>query len=174
VSQDRAPILYVHHAGRNWVRGSTRCLLDLLAHMDRSRFEPVVWCNQPVIRDAVSALGVTVHAARDWGEFHPLRPDRQWIRETLGLIRKHAIRLIHADEFTQASILVPAARLARVPLLVQLHQVPTPDERLWSLLHQVDVTVGTSHACLTGLLSDGYPKERAIVVYNGVDPVRLS
>jgi len=169
-----APILYVHHAGRNWVRGATRCLLDLLSHMDRSRFEPVVWCNQPVIRDAVRELGVTVHAARDWGPFHPLRPDRRWIRETLDLIRSHGIRLIHADEFTQASILVPAARFARVPLLVQLHQVPTPDERLWSLLHQVDLTVGTSRACLTGLLADGYPASRALVVYNGVDPARLS
>ncbi|MGL6500473.1 hypothetical protein ACSZOJ_19715 [Aeromonas dhakensis] len=33
------PILLVHY-GENWIRGSERCLLDLLAHLDRSRFAP--------------------------------------------------------------------------------------------------------------------------------------
>jgi len=169
-----APILFVHHSGIDVIRGSTRCLLDLLTHIDRTRFAPMVWCNKPVTRDAVRALDVPVHVAREWGEFHPLRPDRRWISEALSLIREHGIRLMHADEFTQASVLVPAARRARIPLLAQLHQVPTRDERLWSLLHQVDLAVGTTRACITGLVDDGFPDERAIVIYNGIDPGRLS
>ena len=169
-----APVLFVHHAGVNWIRGSTRCLLDLLTHIDRGRFSPVVWCNQPVILDAVRALDIPAHQANDWSGGHPLRPDRAWLTETARLIRQHGIRLIHADEFTQASVLVPAARRARIPLLSQLHQVPTPDERLWSLLHHVDLAVGTTQACLTGLLADGFPPSRAVVIYNGVDPKRLS
>jgi glycosyltransferase involved in cell wall biosynthesis len=168
------PILFVHHAGIDWIRGSTRCLLDLLTHINRQRFAPIVWCNQPVIIEAVRALDVPVHQARHWGEFHPLRPDWGWIRDALALIRHHGIRLIHTDEFTQASVLVPAARRAHIPLVAQLHQVPTPHERRWSLLHQVDVAVGTTRACLTGLLADGFPPERAVVIYNGIDPERLA
>jgi glycosyltransferase involved in cell wall biosynthesis len=168
-----APILFVHHAGINWIRGSTRCLLDLLTHIDRRQFEPVVLCNQPVILDAVRALDVVAHEARDWLSPHPFRPDRRWLADVNGVIDRHRIRLIHSDEFTQASVLMPAARRARIPLLSQLHQVPTPDERLWSLLHQVDLAVGTTRACVTGLIEDGFPPERAIVIYNGVDPVRL-
>jgi glycosyltransferase involved in cell wall biosynthesis len=168
-----APILFVHHAGINWIRGSTRCLLDLLTHIDRGRFRPVVLCNQPVILDAVRALDVEAHQARDWNSPHPLRPDRQYLADVNAAIDRHRIRLIHSDEFTQASVLLPAARRARIPLLSQLHQVPTRDERLWSLLHQVDLAVGTTRACVTGLLEDGFPPDRAIVVYNGVDPVRL-
>jgi len=169
-----APILFVHHAGINWIRGSTRCLLDLLTHIDRTRFAPVVLCNQPVILEAVRGLDVPAHEARDWLSPHPFRPDWQWLADLKALIERHRIRLIHSDEFTQASVLAPAARRARIPLLSQLHQVPTPDERLWSLLHQVDLAVGTTRACVTGLLEDGFPSNRAIVIYNGVDPIRLA
>jgi L-malate glycosyltransferase len=173
-SEAAAPILFVHHAGIDWIRGSTRCLLDLLTHIDRTRFAPVVLCNQPVILDAVRALNVPAHEARNWLSPHPLRPDWQWLADVNALIERHRIRLIHSDEFTQASVLAPAARRARIPLLSQLHQVPTRDERLWSLLHQVDLAVGTTRACVTGLLEDGFPADRAIVIYNGVDPERLT
>lgn len=168
-----APILFVHHAGINWIRGSTRCLLDLLTHIDRRQFQPIVLCNQPVILDAVRDLDVVAHEARDWLSPHPFRPDRRWLADVNAVIDRHRIRLIHSDEFTQASILMPAARRARIPLLSQLHQVPTPDERLWSLLHQVDLAVGTTRACVSGLIEDGFPPDRAIVIYNGVDPARL-
>jgi glycosyltransferase involved in cell wall biosynthesis len=90
------------------------------------------------------------------------------------MIAQYGIRLVHFDEFTQASVLLPAARRARIPLLSQLHQVPTADERLWSLLHHVDLAVGTTRACVTGLIADGFPAERAQVIYNGVDPQRLA
>lgn len=169
-----APVLFVHHAAFDWIRGSTRCLLDLLTYIDRTRFSPVVWSNQPTILDAVRALGVPVRRAPHWNGCHPLRPSRSWISETGALVREHGIRLIHADEFTQASVLVPAARRAQIPVVAQLHQVPTRDERLWSLLHQVDFVVGTTRACITGLLEDGFPSRRASVIYNGVDPARLS
>jgi hypothetical protein len=169
-----APVLFVHHAAFDWIRGSTRCLLDLLTYIDRSRFSPLVWTNQPVILEAVRALDVPVRRARHWDGCHPLRPSRRWIAEAGALVREHGIRLIHVDEFTQASVLVPVARRAHIPVLAQLHQVPTPDERLWSLLHQVDYVAGTTRACITGLLEDGFPAARATVIYNAVDPVRLS
>jgi hypothetical protein len=168
------PILFAHYAGIDWIRGSTRCLLDLLTHIDRTRFAPVVLCNQPAILDAVRALDVPAHQARDWNSRHPLRPDRAWLSDARAMIAQYSIKLIHFDEFTQASVLLPAARRARIPLLSQLHQVPTPDERLWSLLHQVDMAVGTTRACVTGLIADGFPADRTRVIYNAVDPQRLS
>ena len=37
-------------------------------------------------------------------------------------------------------------------------------------MHQADVVVGTSEACVAGLREDGFPRERTVVIYNGVDP----
>ena len=169
-----AAILFVHHAGLNWVRGATRCLLDHLRYIDRSRFQPIVWCNQPATIEAVTALGIPVHPAPYWNGAHPLRPEIGWMREAWKLIRTHRVRLIHADEFAQAAVLVPVARSARIPVLAQLHQVPPLDERLWSYLHQVDFVVGSTQACVAGLIDDGYPAGRTQVISNGVDPARLA
>ncbi|MGL5975051.1 MAG: glycosyltransferase family 4 protein, partial [Aeromonas sobria] len=51
------PILLVHY-GENWIRGSERCLLDLLAHLDRDRFTPLLWCNSQRLADEAALLGV--------------------------------------------------------------------------------------------------------------------
>src|SRR5512132_408772 len=61
---DRAPpatttVLYVHGGG-HWIRGSERCLLDLIAGVDRSRFTPVLWCDGDGLAAAAADLGVPV------------------------------------------------------------------------------------------------------------------
>jgi glycosyltransferase involved in cell wall biosynthesis len=169
-------ILFVHHAvehqGVDWIRGSTRCLIDLLARLDRRRFDPVVWTNSAVIPQ-IAATGATVVRSSDWAvtgrRFSPT-----WMREACALVRRYGVRLIHADEYRQAAVLVPVARLMRAPLLAQIHRVPDLGERRWSLLHQVDLAVGSSRACITGLLEDGFPADRATVIYDGIDAGRLS
>jgi glycosyltransferase involved in cell wall biosynthesis len=168
-------LLIVHHAvdhhGVRWLRGSTRLLLDLLTHLDRSRFEPIVWTNAAVLPE-VAATGVTVHESPDWA-VTGRRLSPRWIRDVCALIRRYDVRLIHADEYRQAAVLVPAARLMRRPLLAQIHRVPDEGERRWSLLHQVDLAVGSSRACITGLLDDGFPSQRATVIYDAIDVARL-
>jgi glycosyltransferase involved in cell wall biosynthesis len=169
-------ILFIHHALNHpeikWVRGPTRCLRDLLSHLDRSRFEPIVLCNDPVISE-LAATGATVHAARDWTASRG-RVSLWWMREIRRLVRRYGVRLIHVDEYMQNATVVPVARAMRVPLVTQLHRVPTSDERRWALLHQSDLVVGASRACIDGLLADGVPPERAVVIYNAVDPERLA
>jgi glycosyltransferase involved in cell wall biosynthesis len=167
-------ILIVHQAidDPDAVRGTTRCLLDLLAHIDRRRFEPIVWCNRPML-PRVAATGVVVEEARDWA-LTGARLSPSWMREAAALIRRHRIDLVHADEYMQAAALVPVARMYKLPLVVQLHRMSSKKERRWALVHQADVVVGTSEAAVAGLLEDGYPADRAVVIYNGVDPAELS
>ncbi|WP_280205794.1 hypothetical protein [Aeromonas veronii] len=50
------PVLLVHY-GEDWIRGSERCLLDLLAHLDRSRFTPLLWCNSPTLAAEAAPSG---------------------------------------------------------------------------------------------------------------------
>ncbi|HJU65024.1 MAG TPA: hypothetical protein VJ596_05070, partial [Gemmatimonadaceae bacterium] len=61
------PVLFTHF-GEEWIRGSERCLLDLLTHIDRRQFAPIVWCNAEKLAEEVRKLGLPVHL----GTFHLL------------------------------------------------------------------------------------------------------
>lgn len=167
-----APILFVHY-GDEWIRGSERCLLDLVEHLDRTRYRPIVWCNAATLADAARAVGAEVHhaptAARD--ARYPL--SRAMVRVALALVRRHGIRLIHANDTSPLPALVFAARRRRIPLLTHVHLIQSVADRRWALLHQVDLAVGVSRASVEGLLADGMPSDRVTVIYNGIDSYRL-
>ena len=64
------PILFAHN-GLDWVTGSERCLLDLVARLDREHFRPVVMCNGASLAAAAEKLGATVYC-QDWDQSrHP-------------------------------------------------------------------------------------------------------
>jgi glycosyltransferase involved in cell wall biosynthesis len=171
----RAPatILFVHE-GEDWIRGSERCLLDLVERLDRRRFRPVVWCNSPVLADAARALGARALVGAGWEAARGRRwPDRALVHEALGVIRGHDARIVHANDVGPVKWLVPAARSARVPLLTHVHHPTTETERWLGALHQASVTVGVSRFALQGFLDDGLAPHRARLIYNGVDLERL-
>ena len=174
VAGARRAILFVHF-GQEWIRGSERCLLDIVAHLDRTRYEPIVWCNAATLAAAARELGVTVYCAptsAGGDRVPPLVGRVAW--RALRLVRRHRVRLIHANDTTPFPSLIGAARLHRIPLLAHIHLIPTEPERRWSLVHQATLAVGVSEASVVGLLEDGMPAERTTVVYNGVDVERFS
>jgi glycosyltransferase involved in cell wall biosynthesis len=169
-----APILFVH-SGLNWITGSERCLLDLIKYLDRTQFHPVVVCNEESLAKAAAELGATVYSGKRFGEENGrFLPDSRLVREGWRVIRKHRIRLIHANDFQPVKWLLPAARLARIPMVLHVHLATTQEERCYTWSHQVARVVGVSHAALKGFLADGLPPERATVIYNAVDEDRLS
>jgi len=172
------PILYVHY-GEDWIRGSERSLLDLLAHLDRSRFLPVVWSNSPALLEALAPLGLPTHRSAfsilldyDAPRF-AFHRSLGLVRTGLRLVRKHGIRLVHANSGAPNQWMVPVARTARIPIVAHLHTVYDLRERCTLGLHQVSRAVGVSHAVLQGLLDDGMRRERTEVIYNGLDLSRL-
>jgi glycosyltransferase involved in cell wall biosynthesis len=168
------PILFVHH-GEDWIRGSERCLVDLVAHLDRSRFRPIVWCNAPAMADAARRVGAEVHHAPTMPAVDGAFPiDASMARTATALVRRYRVGLIHANDTGPLPALVVAARRQRVPVLAHIHLIPTAVERRWALLHQVTLAVGVSHASIDGLLADGMAPDRVTVVYNGVDTDRLA
>jgi L-malate glycosyltransferase len=168
------PILFTHY-GADWIRGSERCLLDLLAHIDRRRYRPIVWCNAPTLADAVRRLDLPVHVSRFTILGHWSRPRLdvlnygRLVREGLRLVREHRIRLLHANSGAPSQWLVPVARRARIPLVTYLMIVYNLRERCTLGLHQVTRAVGMSRGCIDGLLADGMPAQRTSVIYGAVD-----
>jgi hypothetical protein len=168
------PILLAHY-GEDWIRGSERCLLDLLTYIDRTRVSPVVWCNAPALAREVRALDVPVHQSRFTilAHWSPPRWDfvnyARLVRTGRELVRRHGIRLLHSNNGAPHQWLLPVARSARLPLLAHLHVVYQRRDRCTLGLHQATLAVGVSQGCLEGLLADGMPRERTRVIYNGVD-----
>jgi glycosyltransferase involved in cell wall biosynthesis len=173
-SSGPAPVLFAHH-GRDWIRGSERCLLDLIERLDRTRFRPILWCDAPILAEAARAAGAEVHQSRTTAEAGTTLPlDRAMVRTAVDLVRRHGIRLIHANDINPLPALVVTARSQRVPLVSHLHLIPAEAERRWMLLHQVTLAVGVSRASIAGLLADGMPANRTAVIYNGIDGERLA
>ncbi|HEY0780018.1 MAG TPA: glycosyltransferase [Gemmatirosa sp.] len=165
------------HRGQNWIRGSEQCLLDLIARLDRSRFHPLLICEQPTLARAAAADGTTVmqlDPADDWTVLtnRAARPAlRARLREAF---RVHDVRLVHANVTAVLPVVIPVARSARLPVVSHLH-LPVTDEyeRLHELVHQADVAVGVAQHVIEPLRHDGVREGRLRVVYNAVDTARL-
>lgn len=174
----RSPILFVHY-GEDWIRGSERCLLDLLEHIDRTKYSPVVWCNARVMQDAVGELDVPVYRDRFSILFDWTRPRfdianfLKLIRKGQALVDRHGINLIHANSGAPVQWMTPVARSARIPIVSHLHANYNLHDRSLMGLHFPTIAVGVSHIVLEGLLRDGMDRNRSRVIYNAVDIQRL-
>jgi hypothetical protein len=170
-----APILLTHY-GEEWIRGSERCLLDLLAHLDRSRYRPLVWCNADTLAREVRALDVPAVVTPfaillDWAP--PRFGVGAWLRQVrqgLALVRRHGVRILHANSAAPTQWLLPVARSARIPLLTHLHAPYVRRGRVTLGVHHATLTVGVTEGCLEGLWQDGVPVARTKTIHNGVDP----
>jgi len=171
-----ARVLFVHY-GDDWVRGSERALLDLLAHLDRTRFDPLVWTNSKGLSDGVREQEIpVVHTpfryllngmGGNWQTF------RAQVRQARALLRRERIDLIHVNSGAPVQWMVPVARSERIPLLAHLHTPYDLRHRCAFLLHQAQLVVGGAEAAVTGLREDGLSVERTPVAYYGVDPPRV-
>jgi L-malate glycosyltransferase len=167
------PILFAHN-GLDWITGSERCLLDLVTHLDRHRFRPVVMCNGAALAAAAEKLEATVYCQERYGNAQPgFLPDRALVREARRVMREQNIRLVHANAFQTVKWLLPAARSARIPIVLHVHIPTSQEERCYTWAHQVSHVVGVGRAALSGFLDDGLPRERTSIIYNAVDPERL-
>jgi len=170
-----ARVLFVHY-GDDWVRGSERALLDLLAHLDRTRFDPYVWTNSQGLKGEVekqetpvlhTPLRYVLDGVGTWGDF------RAQVRQARALLRDERIDLVHANSGAPVQWMVPAARSERIPLLAHLHSLYSLRYRCGLLLHQAQLVVGGAEAAVADLRQDGLSADRTPIVYYGVDPLRV-
>jgi len=170
-------VLFTHY-GDNWVRGSERCLLDLLCHLDRIKFRPVVWCNSTAMSNEVSKLKIPVILSN-----FP-KPGRKNKRFTISnffrliklgikLIDTYDVKLIHANSGSPNQWLNFVARSRQVPLLTHLHSLYPLRDRVTLGLHHVAMTVGVSNYVINPLLQDGIYTEKVCVIPNGIDTVKM-
>lgn len=166
-------ILFAHF-GLDWLNGAERCLLDLIEHLDRNAFRPVLVCNSPTLADAARSLGATVYGGAEFVGRDSLTPDAQLVARGWEIVRREQIQLIHANTFEPVKWLLPSARRAHIPLLLHVHLPSSEHERCYSWAHQAACVVGCGQSAVRGFLEDGLQPRRIRVIYNAVDPQRLS
>lgn len=89
-------------------------------------------------------------------------------------LRQQNIAIAHAFDFYTNVVLVPAARLARVPVIVgsqrQLGDLLTPTQfRVqMTMFHWCDAVVCNSQAAANGLVDRGLPECKITVIWNGL------
>jgi L-malate glycosyltransferase len=167
------PILFAHW-GDDWIRGSERCLLDLLAHIDRDRFSPVVLCNAPIFAAAASALNVPVLCNERYRGCDSFFPEWRLMVEAREILRRNQIQLVHVNNVDLVKWLLPAARMAGIPMVAHVHLPSARTDRCYTWAHQVARVVTVSRSVAQEFLDDGLAPERVQVIYNAVDPERLN
>jgi glycosyltransferase involved in cell wall biosynthesis len=167
-------ILFTHY-GDNQIRGSERCLLDLVKHLDRSRFIPVVWCNSELLAHEMKALDVVVYRADFPILFggvagkYDFRGFLKVVRQGLQIVTDESIDLLHANSGAPNQWLNVIARVRRLPLVSHLHSRNPLRDRLTLGLHNTSRVIGVSQPIVDQLLDDGIDPARVQVVPNGID-----
>jgi len=172
------PVLLLVHIGDVQMRGSERCLLNLIKGIDTNRYDLVLWSNhkelsaqaEPFLQETLLTefsppFGFSYPASGNsaWADFSKL------VHEGRALIDRIQPSLIVCNSLAPCQWMVPASLLTGVPLLAYLHTNYLPKSRLLSFVYGASHIVGVSQFTLKELRGDGYPQRHSSVVYNGVE-----
>jgi glycosyltransferase involved in cell wall biosynthesis len=167
-------ILFTHY-GDNHIRGSERCLLDLIMHLDKGLFTPIVWCNSELLEQEVKRL--QVHVIRSnfpilFGWLPPRYNFRGFlsvVKQGLKIVSEERIDIIHANSGAPNQWLNLVARIRKLPLVSHLHARYPLRDRLTLGLLNTSLAVGVSQSVVKQLLDDGIAPDQVRVVPNGID-----
>lgn len=167
-------ILFVHY-GEEWIRGSERCLINLLKYLDKTQYRPIVWCNSKAMEAQIQALGLTVIRSQfnvllGWQK--PKFSFISWLKQTrrgIHLIRQYNIDLVHVNSGAPNQWMLPATRITKRPLVTHLHSPYLFRDRLSLALYQAPNLVGVSHGVVSDFIKDGMPRHNVQVIHNGID-----
>lgn len=167
-------ILFVHY-GDDWIRGSERCLLDLIRYVCRRNYRPIVWTNN---RDLIKQLGV-MGIDTQYNEFPlllgwkaPRFDIATWfnlIEQGCNIIKQYQADLVHVNSAAPCQWMAASARITGTPLVTQLHCSYTIRDRLTLGIHASPNIISVSNHVAHSVLKDGYPKSQLHVIHNGID-----
>jgi glycosyltransferase involved in cell wall biosynthesis len=157
--------------------GCERDLTRVATNIDRSRFTPHVGC---FYREGVRLADLT-DAGIPVIEF-PLRSLKSlissysMIQTFRSYVRQHRIQLIHTFDVPTTLALLPLARMARIPVLIESQLslrgfYRRPEQTFLGFADKMARRiVVNSQAVLEDLVSNhGVPRTKLVLVYNGVD-----
>lgn len=174
----RTTILYVHY-GDNWIRGSEQCLIDLITNLDRDRFHPMVWTNNPALVAYLELANID-HQLDKFplllGWRTPTFDVKSWfslVKKGRKMITENQASIVHVNSGAPCQWMALAARSCHCPMVTHLHSDYQSRDRVTLGLHISPHIITASNAISQNLRRDGYPEEQLSVIHNGVNVEEL-
>jgi glycosyltransferase involved in cell wall biosynthesis len=167
-------ILFVHY-GDEGIRGSERCLIDLIKHIDKAAFTPVLWCNQQTLADEFQDFDLEVivesfNLLFSWGS------DRfnfsryfELKRSAKNILKRYAIDVVHTNSAGPNQWMMPVAKELDIPVVNQLHASYMFRDRMILRTHEASHTITVNELIAKDLILDGKSQGSISVVTNGID-----
>jgi glycosyltransferase involved in cell wall biosynthesis len=183
-------ILFIDHTAS--LGGGELALLDLVKHLDRSRYEPVVLLfSEGPLAERLRLAEIETHvlplsssvaetrkdslSAKSLVQWKEIRQILSFLRLLVRLVRNHHVDLVHTNSLKSDILGGIAARMARKPLVwhvrdrIEDDYLPRPVVKLFRLLCRVipHCVIANSQYTLSTLHLHG--RKKSIVVYSGLD-----
>ena len=170
-------LVVVHRGGiqvPGAIRGTEACVLSFLRHLDRSRFEPIVLCNNEQHAEVFRATGAESHAfdvpeIMIEGASFRLPLKRYWdaLQRLDRLTRERRIAAFYCSGGAPCQIVIPIARRRRIPTVLHFHHPSSKRNHQFWLTKFADRVIFPSE----------YTRARSVatagldgtVVFNGID-----
>ena len=172
--------LLVVHFGDAQMRGSERCILNLIKGATQHEAEIILWSNHSLLNDA--AHEYTTATIKD-GFYAPFGfnaspSDKNpgvvlidWIKEARRIFDIYKPNLVLCNSLAPCQWMLPASFLNKIPLVVYLHTDYLPKTRLLSLAYGATHIIGVSNFSLQNFKNDGVNERQLSVIYNGVEDI---
>lgn len=173
--------LFVHY-GDNWIRGSEKCLINLVRDSRTYGVRPIVWTNSRALFAELEKIGVsckldTFNVLLGWEapRFSILSFFKQ-VWQGIKLIKTHKVDVIHTNGGAPNQWMVFSSKLCGKPILTQLHAPYQLRDRISLNLSSPDKVIGVSRAVLSPFFSDTHKHssssktlDKFSVIHNGID-----
>ena len=164
------------------MRGSERCLLNLIKGADPEQYKIFLWTNHKQLAELAVPYELNVQLddfSPPFGfNYHPGKNGAFVDLLKLIKIGREIIQNIHPDLILSNSLapcqwMVPISLIENIPLLIYLHTTYLPKSRLLSFAYGATHMIGVSLFSIQDFLDDGFPSRRSSVIYNGVDDLSI-
>lgn len=169
-------ILYIYRSVGAGYGGALVDLLNILARLDRVRYEPTVLLSHGKEPEArfrrlgVEAVPLPLPAFRK-GKSLPLLPFA--ILRLWRLLRARRISLVHVNDADDAAIASVACRLVGIPCVAHMRSEMVPRKFKKLRLQWADLLIAVSDGVRAKAIQGGLPPERVVTLYSGIDPGRI-